>query len=217
MKVLVVIPAYNEEKIIGQVLQAVPPQLAVVVVDDGSSDSTAKIVRTQSTAQLLRHTINRGLGAALRTGFTFAIEQGYDAVVTLDADGQHNPQEIEKIIAGLSQADMVIGKRQDGQMPPMRRVYNKIAHWFMRSIFGANEVDTESGFRAFRVAALRQMKLISSRMEISSELVAEAHRLNLKIIEVPITVAYTPYSMSKGQGLREGIKTALRLLAHIFK
>lgn len=217
MKTLIVVPAYNEATTIAQVLNAFREMHDVVVVDDGSLDGTGDIARAAG-AVVLRHVVNRGLGAALRTGFAYAINKdAYDAVVTLDADGQHNPTEIKNFIEALSQgADVVIGKRQFSDMPLIRQAYNAAGAIITAALFGGPLTDSQSGFRAFRVSKLRDFRLMTSRMEISSEIIAEAYRVGAKIKQIPISIKYTEYSMSKGQGFLEGLRTLWRLVLKSF-
>lgn len=213
MKTLVVLPAYNEATTIESVLRALQGTHDVVVVDDGSSDGTGDVARALGV-RVLGHVVNRGLGAALRTGFAYAIRDGsYEAVVTLDADGQHDPGEIPRVLAGLEGgSDIVVGARERIHMPRIRQVYNAIGGVISVGLFGGPMIDAQSGFRAFKVAKLREMNLTTSRMEISSEIVAEAHRIGARIVEVPITVRYTTYSLSKGQSFIEGVRTLWRLV-----
>lgn len=213
MKTLVVVPAYNEATTIQPVLASVQAKgFPVLVVDDGSIDTTYDVAR-HSGALVVRHVINRGLGAALRTGFAFALSEGYDAVVTLDADGQHDPEEIPQLLAPLAEgADVVIGTRMREAMPIVRQVYNAAGALLTSSLFGGALLDSQSGYRALRSDTLKKFALTTSRMEISSEILAEAHRVGAVIRQAPITVRYTEYSMSKGQGFFEGVRTAWRLL-----
>lgn len=212
MRTLVVIPAYNEASTIERVIAAIPAGFDYIVVNDGSHDETAHIAM-DAGARVLHHAVNRGLGGALRTGFAFADEQGYDAVVTLDSDGQHDASEIPVLASAIEAgADVVIGRRTHTDMPLIRRAYNKLGAAITAILFGSPMLDTQSGYRAFKTAAVSRMVLRSSRMEISSEIIAEAHRLKLSVVQVPISVQYTEYSMSKGQSLVEGARTAWRLL-----
>lgn len=213
MKTLVVVPAYNEATTIESVLQALHGMHDVVVIDDGSTDDTGVRARACGV-RVLSHVVNRGLGAALRTGFAYALRVGeYDAVVTLDADGQHDPNDIPRVLAGLSGgSDVVIGARVRSDMPPIRQAYNMIGGVISAGLFGGPMIDAQSGFRAFKITKLREMNLTTSRMEISSEIVAEAHRIGARIVEVPISVRYTTYSLSKGQSFLEGVRTLWRLV-----
>lgn len=217
MKTLIVVPAYNEATTIAPILSALRDAHDVVVIDDGSTDTTGEIARSLGVT-VLHHVVNRGLGAALRTGFAYAIRRGiYDIVVTLDADGQHNPAEINNFVHAFSDdVDVVIGKREFADMPLIRQGYNAIGAIITSALFGGPLTDSQSGFRAFRVNKLRDFRLMTSRMEISSEIVAEAYRVGAKIKQIPISVAYTEYSMSKGQGFFEGIKTLWRLILKSF-
>ncbi len=211
MKTLVVLPAFNEATTITEVIASLPPEFDRVVIDDGSTDKTGDIAR-DAGVRVVTHRVNRGLGAALRTGFAFAVRGGYDAVVTLDADGQHDPAEIGQLLVALEGgADIVIGRRIQSHMPRIRQYYNAIGGIITSGLFGTPMVDAQSGFRALRTEALQRMELRTSRMEISSEVIAEAHRIHLRISEVPISVRYTEYSLSKGQSLGEGARTAWRL------
>jgi glycosyltransferase involved in cell wall biosynthesis len=216
MRTLIIIPAYNEARTLASVLKTIPAGFSVLVVDDGSVDTGGKIAEACG-AQVVRHIMNRGLGAALRTGFLYALRNGYDAVITMDSDGQHAGEEIAIFVNALhAGADVVIGRRNATQMPRIRQWYNGVGALLTRILFGAALVDTQSGFRALSAHALRRMQLTTSRMEISSEIIAEAHRIHAKIIEVPITIRYTAYSMSKGQNLFEGARTAWRLVLKSF-
>jgi len=217
MKALVVVPAYNEGATIASVLTAVRGSTHdVVVIDDGSTDTTAAIANACG-APVVQHCVNRGLGAALRTGFRYACDAGYEVVLTLDADGQHDPHEISRLLRAIDDgADVVIGRRDSLQMPTVRQLYNALGAALTSGLFGGPLRDSQSGFRALRTAALRNFDLKTSRMEISSEIIAECHRLQLVVAEVPITVRYTEYSMSKGQSLFEGARTAWRLVLKSF-
>ncbi|MBI5370090.1 glycosyltransferase family 2 protein [Candidatus Uhrbacteria bacterium] len=215
MKLIAVIPAYNEEQTLADVLKRARPFVdGLIVVDDGSRDRTSDIARTQG-AVVVRHVINRGLGAALGTGFAFALRCGADAVVTFDADGQHNPEEISAFVCALEKgADVVIGSRMMKclGMPWYRQVANVLGNLVTLGLFGAWVTDSQSGFRALTAYALRTIQLKTDHMEVSSELIAEARRHRLRLAEVPITAIYTDYSLSKGQSFSTGIKTLIKLI-----
>ncbi len=219
----VVIPAYNEETVLEEVLTdvlAVVPAQRVIVVNDGSKDQTPAIARAAGV-HVVSHRINRGLGAALKTGLQLAFEMGAECAVTFDADGQHSAKDIvrvsEPILAG--NADMVIGSRfmkvQD--MPQIRRVFNWIGNVVTWALHGVWVSDSQSGLRAFSKKALSQMKISANHMGISSEFVHEMHRLQLPIEEVSIAPVYTEYSMSKGQSLKVGVKQFLTMFVRKFK
>jgi len=215
MKIVAVIPAYNEEKTIAEVLKNTRPFVSdIIVVNDGSTDQTAAVAEAHG-AFVVSHLINRGLGAAIGTGFFVAKEHGADMVITLDADGQHDPTEIPKFVEAMQQgADVVIGSRmlvREG-MPWYRQVANVLGNLSTLFLFGVWVSDSQSGFRGFTKKALRQIRVQTNRMEVSSELVAEAKVHHLTIREVPIKTIYTDYSLSKGQGFFVGIKTLFKLV-----
>jgi len=215
MRVFVLIPGYNEETAIGPVIEAAASYVErVVVMDDGSSDATGEIARERG-AVVLRHVLNRGLGAALGTGFAYAREEGADIAITLDADGQHDPREIPLFIEAISAgADVVIGSRMlDAEgMPWYRQIANWLGNVTTFVLFGAWVTDSQSGFRALGAEALDCIDVRTNRMEVSSEIIAEARRNRLNLVEVPIRAIYTDYSLSKGQSFTEGLRTLLKLL-----
>lgn len=215
MKTVAIIPAYNEETTIADVLQRTRGFVdEVIVVNDGSRDRTGDIARAQNVT-VVEHVINRGLGAAIGTGFEAALARNADLAITLDADGQHDPDEIEKFVAAAKEgADVVIGSRMLTRkgMPWYRQVANILGNLVTFFLFGAWVTDSQSGFRAFNRHALKQIQIKTNRMEVSSELIAEAKRHKLKLVEVPIKAIYTDYSLSKGQSFFVGIKTLLKLV-----
>lgn len=208
MKLVIVIPAFNESRVIGQVLKSLPrkipgiSQIETVVVDDGSQDATAQIAKN-ANATVLSHAFNRGAGAATKTGIDFARSRQADLIVTFDADGQHDPRDIAKIIKPLcaKQADFVIGSRlkKKQKMPLDRFILNWIGNLVTLLLFGAFSTDTQSGLRSFSKKAAELINFKSDRMEFSSEIIQEARRHNLKMAEVPTAAIYTAYSRSKGQ------------------
>lgn len=216
MRTIAVIPAYNESQTVGGVVAATLPFVdAVVVVDDGSRDETGAEARFAG-ARVVRHALNRGLGASLGTGIQAALRMGADCIVTLDADGQHDSEEITKIVAPIRNgfADVVLGSRLlDTRGMPVTRVFmNQVGSWFTFCMFGMYVTDSQSGFRAFSRTAAKSIQIRSNRMEVSSEIVAEIRRRSLRVAEVPIRAIYTDYSLSKGQSFRVGVKTVCRLL-----
>lgn len=216
MRIIAVIPAYNESKTIGGVIKSTLPFVnEVVVIDDGSSDATGEIARAAG-AIVYRHFLNRGLGATLGTGLAAAVRQGADCIVTLDADGQHDASEIPKFVSLIERglADAVLGSRllSARGMPFHRVLANHIGNIITFIFFGIFVTDSQSGYRAFSRAAAKSIEIKSNRMEVSSEIVAEIRRKNLRLAEVPIRAIYTDYSLSKGQSFTVGLKTLYRLL-----
>ncbi len=216
MKSIAVVPAWNEAQAIGEVLDGLLSRVdAVVVVDDGSTDGTADVAAARRV-RVVRHALNRGLGAALATGIRAALADGADVVLTFDADGQHRPEDVPAMLAPIKEgrADVVIGSRmlrKEG-MPFVRRVANRIGNAVTALLFGARVSDSQSGLRAFSRAAAEHIQIRTDRMEVSSEIIAEIFRHKLRLVEVPIQTVYSTYSLSKGQGFVMGLKTLGRLI-----
>lgn len=147
-EILAIIPVCNESAHISQIVNQVQHFVPVLVVDDGSTDNTAKLAELAG-AEVLRHSSNQGKGAALRTGFIRALELGCDAVITLDGDGQHAPAEIHKFLQSYQAraADLIIGARNFDKMPLTRRAANTIGHWLFNWAIGQNVPDNQSGYR----------------------------------------------------------------------
>ena len=216
MKIIVIIPAYNEEKTIKNVIrEAKKYATEIVVIDDASSDSTYQTAIKEG-ATVYRHLINRGLGGSLGTGIQVALKKNTDIAVTLDADGQHDPDEIPNLIQPIlnGKADVVIGSRflHDQKMPTKRKIYNKIGNIITYFLFGVKTSDSQSGFRALNRKALKLLKIKTNKMEVSSEIIKEVKKNNLIFAEVPIKAIYTRYSLSKGQGFFTGLRTLFKLI-----
>lgn len=218
MTILVAIPAYNEERRIAAVVRGARAHAnVVVVIDDASTDRTADLAR-RAGARVLQHIVNRDLGGALQTAFVYARKTSPDILITMDGDGQFASDDIPRLIAPLvnGTADVVLGSRFLGvnTVPFFRRLANRVANGVTRMLFGVAVTDSQSGFRAFHCRAFSVMELRTSGMEISSEIVTEMHARSLRYTEVPITVRYDAYTLSKGQGIRRGIRTFFALLLH---
>ena len=217
-KRIIVIPAYNEESAIAQVVrEAVRASDRVVVVDDGSRDRTGQLAR-EAGAIVLPHAINRGLGAALGTGIAAAVLLGAEAVVTMDADGQHRAQDATRVFDRLGQGDVdfVIGSRMlataEGQMPLHRRIANAIGNALTFLLFGVWVSDSQSGLRGLSRRAAENIDLKTNGMEVSSEFVKELKDKRWRHAEIAIPAIYTEYSLSKGQSFVVGLKTAAKLI-----
>ncbi len=194
LKIIVGTPAYNEEKYIGSiVLQARQYADTVVVVDDGSNDRTSNVARLAG-ATVVQHIENKGYGSAIQSIMAEARKQDADILVIIDADSQHNPDEIPFLAKAISEGfDVVIGSRelQKSAIPAYRRIGQKVLSNLTYLASRKKLSDTESGFRAYSRKALNELKLKETGMAISSEIVSTAFRIGLKVTEVPISVTYT--------------------------
>jgi glycosyltransferase involved in cell wall biosynthesis len=216
-RVVVLIPAYNEERTIVEVIRGLKQHgfTTLVVIDDGSSDRTGELASHEGVIRL-RHVLNRGLGGALGTGIDAALRLGAEVIVTFDADGQHDPNDIMKLLKPIEveEAEVVIGSRMlDPQgMPYPRRMANWIANVVTYLLFGGWTTDSQSGLRAFSGRAATQMQIITTGMEVSSEIIAETVKNRLQWKEVPVKAIYTDYSLSKGQSFSVGLQTLMKLV-----
>jgi glycosyltransferase involved in cell wall biosynthesis len=186
MKTAIIIPAYNEEKTISNVIKNAKPYGTVIVVDDCSRDGTSQIAR-KSGAIVLRHEKNRGLGGALRTGFDAALKRGFDIIITIDADGQHRSEEIPKFVEKINEGyDFVLGRRDLHRYPFIKKFGNFFLNMATNFISGTVLFDTESGFRAFTSSALKKLYLRAERYEIAVEIIFEVGRNRLNYANVDI-------------------------------
>lgn len=214
-RITAILPAYNEEISIGSViLRARQHADRVIVIDDGSSDATAEVARLAG-AGVIRHPENRGKGAALKTGFEAAI--GADIIVTLDSDGQHNPEEIPKLVAPIlkGEADIVNGSRylngKDRNTPFYRRIGQIVLDKVTNMNSGLAITDTQSGFRAFAAHIVPVFKFRRSGFGIESEMLADAAKAGLRIKEVEIGVRYD-VDCSTENPVSHGIKVLVKVL-----
>lgn len=190
-RVLALIPAYNEAERIGSVIDLALNHIPVLVVDDGSRDETAAVSRL-SGAEVITHIPNQGKGAALLQGFRYAVEQGYDAVVTLDADGQHDPQEIPLFLAEFtSGADLVIGQREFRKMPFPRNLSNAFGTWMFSRALGQYCPDNQSGYRLYSRRMIESsLGSGETNFEFEVEVIARCVALGYKLSWVPIQTIY---------------------------
>ncbi len=192
--ICVLIPSYNEAKTIGRIIKDVRAMgLAVYVVDDGSSDDTAAIARAEG-AIVVKHEKNMGKGASLREGFRHILKKNYEAVVVIDADGQHEACSIPDFIkhAVETNADIVTGNRMldTSAMPYTRRKTNQFMSYVISKICGQNIPDSQCGYRLIKRKVLEDVQLDSSNFEIESELIIKACRKGFKVGVVPIRTVY---------------------------
>jgi glycosyltransferase involved in cell wall biosynthesis len=223
MKLFIILPAFNEAPVIGQVLAGVKKELKkinlkseIVVIDDASWDKTAKVAKEKG-ATVLTHFINRGLGGALATGMEYARKNKAEIVLTMDSDGQHDPEDLKKVIKPIlsQKADIVIGVREIKKMPFDRKIITLVSSLITYLFFGIYCSDTQSGFRVFNQKALKKIQIKTQRMEVSSEFFGEIKKNKLKFVEVPVRVIYTPYSRAKGQSNLNAFKILLKLILRL--
>ena len=224
MKILIIVPAFNEEKSLGGVIDDLKKfdYQNILVVNDGSKDETQNIARGKNVT-VISHIMNRGLGAALGTGFTYAKKEKYDILVTFDADGQHKASDIKSLISPImeKQADVVIGSRFLGSwqsMPWDRLLANVLSNLMTFTFYGVWSSDTQSGLRAFGKKAIDLIQIRTDRMEISSEFYWEIAKNKLKLKEIPIQAIYNQDTLkrSKQENLAF-IKLPFRLFFRLFK
>lgn len=223
--IAVVMPAYNEARVIAGVLCRIPPEIdgmsvVPIVVDDGSRDGTAEAA-LRAGALVVRHLTNLGAGAATVTGLRAAQSVNANVIVTMDSDGQHNPEEIASLVRCLVEGhfDVVIGSRilaPEG-MPLSRFAANLLLNAITFVVYRKVVSDSQSGFKALSSDALRRMKLTSSGYEICSEFVGEIHRNKLSYKSLPVKAVYTQYSQRKGQHFLNGINLILGMLTRLLR
>ncbi|MFC1900912.1 glycosyltransferase family 2 protein [Chloroflexota bacterium] len=193
-KVLAGLPAFNEEKYIGTIILKTKKHVdEVIIVDDGSEDQTAEIAGLAG-ATVIKHNKNKGYGASIQALLAEARKRRPDIFVLLDADAQHNPDEIPELIKPLAEGyDIVIGSREERKedIPRYRRLGQRVISFFSHILSGTDVVDSESGFRAFSGKAIEALSLHENGMAISAETIAEATEKGLKITETPISIRYT--------------------------
>ena len=212
-KALILIPAYNAASTVGDVVKSCRTIInTILVVDDGSRDDTAAVARSAG-AEVVSHPTNRGKGAALKTGFAWALEHGFDVVITLDADGQHLPREIPKFLACRAEthADLIIGGRSHlfGQMLPRRRMANRFSAWTIAKASKTKITDSQSGYRLYSANLLRNVRLRTDGFDMESEVIVHAGRGGFKVITTPIDLGFVDgVSTSHYKPLKDTLRIA---------
>lgn len=215
--VVACIPAYNEERTIAKVvLQTMKYVDKVIVCDDGSSDLTGEIAERLG-AEVIRHKTNLGKGAALRSLFETGRKMNPDVSVTMDADDQHNPEEIPKLVKPIleGKADVVIGCRFsfDNSIPAIRRWGNRVLSFLTNVSIRSKVKDTQSGFRAYSRKAIRVINVIEDGMAVDSQIFVEAKEKGLMVVEVPVSTRYPKdVKTSKKNPLQHGAEVILSIL-----
>jgi glycosyltransferase involved in cell wall biosynthesis len=196
VRTLVVIPCKNVEATIGPLvtrIRRVDAALDVLVVDDGSTDGTGRAA-LEAGATVLRHETNRGKGAALRTGFDHAVARGYEALITMDGDLQHDPAAIPAFLTALEAGagDIVIGTRMRavGEMPRIRIWTNRTTSRVVSRLAGQRVPDSQSGYRIMKTSVVKDLPLVTSRYDTESEILIRAARRGARIASIPIESIY---------------------------
>lgn len=193
-RICCIIPAHNEDQSIIQVIQSCRKHIRdIIVVDDGSGDHTGDSA-CKAGAVVIRHNKNLGKGMALRTGFEYALRNGFDAVITLDADGQHDPSEIQRFLSAFynNEGDIIIGTRlwDKGAMPRYRYIPNQIGVWCISKAAGCRIEDSQSGFRLYRKEVLENIRLDTTGFETETEILIKAGKKGFRIHGIPVSAIY---------------------------
>ena len=223
--IFLIIPAYNEEKTVGDILEKIIKlNYKIVLVDDGSKDNTYKIAKKFKSKYpenifIYRHVINRGLGAALKTGMNGALEHNAKIVVTFDADGQHEIKDIANVCKPLinGEADFVIGARPFEDMPGSKNFANTMMNLVTLIFYKTKVKDSQSGLRAFKANIIPDLNIVSQGYGVSSEFIREIRNNRLKLEEVTITTIYTPETQAKGTNIFVGLKIIFKMIFDIIK
>jgi glycosyltransferase involved in cell wall biosynthesis len=210
-KIIAVIPACNEEKYIFDVVKKTKKYVnEVIVVDDSSNDNTEKLAKNAG-AIIIKHELNLQKGAALKTGCDAALILGAEIIVILDGDGQHNPDNIPKLIEKLKYFDLVIGSRKfNNQMPKVARIGNLLLTQFARLLFNTQINDSQTGFKAFKSEVYKKIKWKSSGYEVETEIIKNITKNKISYSEVIIDTIY--HDNFKGTTPIDGIKIIYQMI-----
>ena len=218
-EIFVIVPAYNEGKVVGQTVKPlIKMGYTVVVIDDGSSDDTKKNLESLSL-YYLRHPVNLGQGAALQTGMNYALRKGAKVVVHFDSDGQHKAEDIARLVQPIlnSEADVVLGSRflraeDTALVPPTRRIFLKAAVLVNALLTGVWLSDAHNGFRVLSAQAAAKVELRENGFAHASEIVQQIREQKLRWVECPVSICYSAYSLAKGQPWWNALNIVMDLL-----
>jgi glycosyltransferase involved in cell wall biosynthesis len=218
VKPIILIPVYNEEKQLDALLSEMQGlDFDILVIDDGSKDGTADVAKAHNV-KLIRNEVNLGKGTALRKGFEYALERGYDLIFTMDGDGQHRPEDLLKIYEHYlkSGADIIIGNRMWNPvgMPLIRKITNKVMSKIISFLTKTYIPDSQCGLKLIRREVLRNVDISSRKFEIESEILIRAIRKGYKVESMPILSVYHAHNSSKIRPIRDTIRF-LRFIAKI--
>lgn len=213
-KVVTVIPARNEaERICAVVDEAKNYCDLVLVIDDGSTDGTSQIVNCDDKVKVVRHSMNLGKGAALKTGCDLALQNNAGIIVIMDADGQHKASDIQRFVREIREkrTDIVFGARKlNEQMPFIMVMGNRFLSWLISFFFGVHLSDTQGGFRAFRSEIYPKIKWQSSGYAVETEMIKNVGRNHLTFCEIPIDTIYK--DKYKGTTIIDGIRIFINII-----
>ncbi|WP_405306849.1 glycosyltransferase family 2 protein [Methanobrevibacter sp.] len=220
----VVLPAYNEATRIQPVIESIAEKgYNMIIVNDGSSDNTLDVIKQSkrkypNQIHIFSLMINRGVGVATQTGFDAVFKFNPKYVVSMDSDGQHSADDLDNVITPLvtGQAQAVIGVRPLKDMPFSRNFANAVMNLLTRLFYGVNVSDSQTGFRAITLEALRKIEINARGYLISSEFIREVNDNNIPFVEVPIKTIYTPETQAKGTNVAEAFKILLQMIKHQF-
>lgn len=213
MKTCVVMPAFNEGDNVKTAISGLEKYVdKIIVVDDGSKDNTSEIIKNNNSVTLLRHQVNLGKGAALKTACDAALKLGMDIIICMDSDNQHNPQEIPLFIKKIKEGyDIVYGSRVfDKKMPFTMLVGNKLLSSTIRRLFNIFISDTQSGYRAFTAEAYQKIRWESSGYDVETEMIIKTGRHKLKFTEIEIETIY--HDNYKGTTPINGLQIFFKIL-----
>jgi len=209
-KIFAIIPGYNEGKHVGEVIANVKKYVDnIIVVDDGSKDDTS-LAAEKEKVFVLKHIINMGKGAAMKTGCDFALSKAADVIIAIDADGQHEPAEIPNFVSALEGADIVFGYRKlSGKMPFVLRFGNWFISKSARLLYGVDLHDTQCGYRAFTSLAYKKIRWRALDYSMESEMIANTGKHKLRYKEIPIQTIYS--DKYKGTTVIDGVKIVFNM------
>ena len=218
----IVIAAYNEEHSIANVIRSLKSAGYgnIVVTDDGSRDKTFGVA-SKLTPHALRHVINRGQGAALKTGIDYSIGNGAKVIVTFDADGQHRVEDLPAMIGPVAsgKVDITLGSRflkEKSDIPLIRKLFLKGGVLMIWLLYGVKLTDAHNGFRAMSCKAAKAIEIKADRMEHASEIIDEIKKKRLRYREVPVVINYTEYSKARGQSSWNAFRILYKMILHKF-
>ena len=220
----VILPAYNEATRIQPVIEEIAQMgYKMIIVNDGSSDNTLEVIKESQrkypkNIYIYSHIINRGVGVAMQTGFDAVLRYNPKFIVNMDSDGQHSAGDLESVLKPLvtGEAQAVIGIRPLEDMPFTRSFANKVMNLLTRIFYKVNVKDSQTGFRAITIEALRKIDINARGYLISSEFIREVNDNNIPFAQVPIETIYTPETQAKGTNTKEAIKILIQMIKHQF-